>query len=178
MRALPLFALLLAFSGCGETKPPRALSPVRLTLEAPTDRVSVTDDSVEVRGTVAPPRAQVLVAGDEADVDGGAFSATVALDTGTNVIDVQAGAPGRAAAMAAVRVSRVVLVTVPDVEGFDPDDASDALADANLDPEIRDESGPLDDFLFGAPGVCATEPGPDAEVAPGTTVTVVVAGGC
>src|SRR3954471_24703397 len=103
-RRLLLLPLLALVAGCGGSdKPPRALAPVRLAVDAPADAASVRDGSVEVTGSVWPPGTPGLVAGDEAGVSGRRFRATVDLDAGANVIDVAAGAPRRRAAMTAVR---------------------------------------------------------------------------
>jgi glucodextranase-like protein/PASTA domain-containing protein len=178
VRRLALIPLLLALSGCGDAKRAPALAPVRLTLTAPADRASIEAESIEVRGTVAPPTARVLVAGAEAEVRGGEFSATVPLVAGANVIDVQAGAPRRPAAMAALRVTRLVPVEIPDVEGFEPGRAVAALEAIGLEADVREAGGLLDDFLPGTAGVCATDPDAGEEVSVGTTVVVVTAKSC
>src|SRR3954466_3180497 len=112
--ASPAAPALLA--GCGgDRKPEPALPPVRLTIDGPLDPATVDKGTVDVHGRVTPADARVLVGGDEAGVEGGAFSATVSLSPGANVIDVEAGAPRRAAAMTAVRVIRRVPVEIPDL---------------------------------------------------------------
>ena len=178
MRALVLVPLLLAFSGCATEERPPALAPVVLTLDAPADLSTVEDESVEVRGTVAPAGTRVMVVGEEADVSGGSFAAVVELDEGENVIDVQADAPRRPAAMTALRVTRVVVVEVPPLEGDDVGDAVDALEAVGLVAEIEDVGSPLDDFFFGDDRVCATDPPAGNEVPAGTTVVLAVAGVC
>ena len=80
-----------------------------------------------MRGSVTPSTARVLVAGESADVDGGEFSATVALEAGTNVIDVQAGAPEHPPAMTALRVTRIVPVEIPSLDGLSPEEAEATL---------------------------------------------------
>src|SRR3954452_23921319 len=124
LRSLLALACALTLAGCGSTPAPRkALAPVRLTVDAPQDPSTVDASTVEVHGQVWPPAATVLVAGDEAGVERGGFSAVVDLHEGANVIDVTAGAPRRAAAMTAVRVVRRVRVTVPSLAGLSPGDA-------------------------------------------------------
>lgn len=178
MRRAAPFALLLALAGCGaeQREPPRA--PVRLEVAAPADLARVSDETVEVRGTVAPPDARVLVAGDEADVSGGEFTLTVALESGANVIDVQAAAPRRAAAMTALRVVRIVPVEIPELEGRPTEDAVAALEALGLEVKLSDAGAVLDDFFFGEEGVCATQPESGTEVLVGSTVIVAVAGAC
>src|SRR5438270_10149474 len=91
--------LAVGVAGCGSKPAPRPLAPVKLSIDAPVDRQTVDADSVSVHGTVSPTTAQVRVQGREADVRGGAWSATVSLDAGANVIDVVAGAERRRSAV-------------------------------------------------------------------------------
>ena len=178
-RVLLLAPLVVLLAGCGSnSKPQRALAPVRLTVDAPLDPATVDGGSVEVHGRVWPASAQVRVAGDQAGVDGGGFSAVVSLDPGANVIDVEAGAPRRAAAMTAVRVVRRVPVEVPDLTGKKPDDAVRALEQLGLKAQLRDTGGLLDQFLPGDARVCTTEPGAGARVRAGSTVQVDTAKSC
>ncbi|MEJ7891741.1 MAG: PASTA domain-containing protein [Solirubrobacteraceae bacterium] len=178
MRALALLPLLLALSGCGGDERAPALARVELSLEAPADLSTVQDESVEVRGTVAPAGTRVLVAGQEADVSGGSFATTVELEEGENIIDVQADAPRRPAAMTALRVTRQIVVEVPPLEGDDVDDAIDALESVGLTADVDDVGSPLDDFFFGDDRVCATDPPAGDEVPAGTVVVLAVAGVC
>ena len=168
----------MILAGCGTAERAPALPPVRLSIEAPADLASVDDETIEVSGTVAPPGTRVLVAGAEADVSGGRFQATVALDSGANVIDVEAGAPRRPAAMTAIRVTRLVPVDVPDVEGFSVENAADTLRERGLRPDVQESGGLLDELLGGDLGVCFTQPGAGERVRAGTTVTVVAARSC
>jgi hypothetical protein len=176
----PLLGLIvvLGLAACGERERTPALSPVRVLLTAPADLSQVDSHTVAVRGTVTPAGARVLIDGAEATVRGGAFSASVELDGGVNVIDVVATAPRHPAAMTAVRVTRLVPVQVPDVSDLSPDDAVARLREADLVPDVHDEGGFLDDILPGTKGVCGTDPGEGERVRSGTTVTVVVAESC
>lgn len=178
MRSALAIALLLVVAGCGEEARERPRPPVRIEISEPSDLAEVFEDSVEVRGTVAPPDARVLVAGDQADVSGGEFSATVDLESGVNVIDVQAGAPQRPATMTALRITRVVLVEIPRLEGASPDDAIAALEGLDLVPQIDDTSDLIDDVFFGDKGVCGTDPAAGDQVPPGSTVIVEIQGVC
>ncbi len=172
------FALLAALSGCGETERERARPPVRIEILAPSDLTEVDDDTIEVRGTVVPAGARVLVAGEAADTDDGEFAATVELEAGANVIDVQAGAPERPAAMTALRVVRIVPVEVPVLDGLSPEEAADTLTGIGLVADVRETGDLLDEVFFGDPGVCGTEPAAGTLVRPGSTVTVEVQGAC
>jgi hypothetical protein len=127
---------------------------------------------------VTPADARVLVAGDDAGVDGGSFSATVALEPGANVIDIEAGAPRRPAAMTAVRVVRQVPVEIPDLAGEKPGDAIRALHGLGLQTKSEDAGGLLDGLLPGDPGVCETDPAAGEKVKAGSTVKVRVAKAC
>jgi hypothetical protein len=177
----PLSVVLLAFAfalaGCGEEDPPAP--PVRLSVDAPADLALSHDDSVEVRGVVSPATARVTVDGEDAHVNGGRFSAQVKLQPGTNLIDVVAGAAdGARPAMVAVRVRRQVTVAVPDLIGFTPNDAEDALAGLGLEADVQ-EGGGLFDFLLPEDArVCETDPAAGTQVDPGTTVKVLAAKSC
>src|SRR5215208_1149321 len=115
--------LLLAggcMSACGDSPAQR---PVRLEITAPTDATVVRDGSVEIRGLVHPRRARVLVLGRRARVVRGELRAVVPLREGSNLIDVGASARGAAPAWNALRITREVLVRLPDLVGATPDDA-------------------------------------------------------
>jgi hypothetical protein len=137
------------------------------------------ESSVDLHGVVSPPTARVTVEGKDVDVRGGRFSVQVDLQPGTNLIDVVAGAAGGARpAMTAVRVRRQVTVAVPDLTGYTPSDAKDALAGLGLEADVQ-ESGGLFDFLLPENArVCETDPKPGTQVDPGTTVTVFAAKRC
>ena len=180
MRRPPTGLLLLALvvvAGCGKRERTPPLAPVRLELTAPADLAEVDARTVAVAGRVVPADARVLVDGVEASVRGGAFSAEVALSAGANVIDVQAAAPRHPAAFAAVRITRLVPVAIPDLEGKSPADARDALEALGLGAETRNIN-PIDFLLPGTVGVCGTEPAADTKVRTGSTVTLLVQKSC
>src|ERR671922_926709 len=187
MRAHPLLAVTclaaaLVVDGCGGDGDPQAsrtLAGVVLEVRAPSDLAVVRNGTVEVSGSVAPGRADVWVLGQSAQVSEGTFSASVPLEPGSNVIDVIATAPGREPAMTAVRVTREVLVEVPDLAGADEDEVRSRLGDVGLKPDIELAGGGLlDELLPGGPSVCTQDPHPGARVRRGTTVHVVIAEGC
>ncbi|MEA2124491.1 MAG: hypothetical protein QOI80_1273 [Solirubrobacteraceae bacterium] len=169
--------VVLGIAACGERERTPALAPVRVVLTSPTDLARVESRTVQVRGTVAPAGARVLVDGVEATVHGGEFSASVELEGGTNVIDVQAAAPRHPSAMTALRVTRLVPVRVPDLEGLTPDDAVEQLDALGLVADVHD-GGLLDDILPGTVGVCGTEPPAGEKVRVGSTVTVLAQKSC
>ena len=137
-RALPALLAVLALAGCGGDDPPPPDPPaVRLTIEAPGDTSTVKEDTVEVRGRVQPARAAVEVGGEAAAVSSGAFSKTVKLEQGVNVIDVSARMPGRSSAFAALRVTYDPRVTVPDLSGTVDDEAASRLEDLGLEVRAR-----------------------------------------
>ncbi len=173
--ACALACAALAACGGGATGGPDA---VHLDVAAPSDDATVRGRAVEVRGSVRPATATVLVAGRRADVAAGAFSARVALDAGVNVIDVLASAGAARPALAALRVRRLVVVRVPDLTGLSPDEATSRLEALGLKAERRDAGGLFDELLGGSPGVCRTEPEAGAEVDPGVTVRLDVARRC
>lgn len=175
--ALVLLALGLVGTGCGKTHKPAP--PVRLSVDSPADMALLRDSSVEVHGVVSPANARVTIEGKNVGVSGGRFSAQVDLQPGTNLIDVVAGAAGGARpAMLALRVRRQVTVRVPDLTGFTPSDAKDALAGLGLEADVQETSGLFDFLLPENARVCDTDPPPGTEVNPGTTVTVHAAKSC
>jgi glucodextranase-like protein/PASTA domain-containing protein len=183
MRALFLpIACCATLAACGgSSKPPPAKPqpPVAVTIDQPGDTSTVESGSVEVRGTVQPSAAQVRVLGRPATVSGGAFSVEVPLDPGANVVDVIATAPRRAPLMTAFRVTREILVTVPDLSGKGADDAQSALDSLGLKLDAkRGSDGFIDALLPGSPKVCTQKPEPGTRVHKGTTVSVVAAKGC
>jgi len=179
---LVIACLAAAAAGCGgsgEKRVQRAPAPVGLTVSAPGDQATVKAETVQVRGTVAPADAAVLVLGQRAAVSGGGtFTATVPLDPGTNVIDVMATASGRAAALTAFRVTREVPVIVPDLGGKSADDARKALGDLGLKATVDESGGLLEPLLPGAPAVCTQDPEAGAQVRRGATVHIVTSKSC
>jgi len=172
-------ACALLTIGCGGEKPATATAPVRLQVTTPSDQDTVRDAEVELRGTVSPAGATVLVRGEKASVSGGAWTARVGLEPGVNVVDVLASSGTARPALTAVRVRRVVEVTVPDVVGLSADDARRELEDAKLEADLQTENGGFfDELLGGSPKVCDTDPSGGASVAPQTTVTVHLARDC
>jgi hypothetical protein len=177
-RAATIAAVLVfVLGGCGGSAKPAP--PVRLSVDAPADLALVQESSVEVRGVVSPPGARVLVEGREADVSDGRFSAHVPLQPGTNLVDVFAGANGGARpSMVALRVRRQVRVRVPDLSGFTPTDAKDALAGLGLQADVQEAGGFFEFLLPEDARVCQTDPAGGSEVGPGSTVKVYAAKRC
>ena len=172
-RALPVLLAVLALAGCGSDDPPPADPPaVRLMIEAPPDTSTSKDSTVELRGRVQPARAAVEVGGEAAPVSGGAFSKTVKLEQGMNVIDVSASSPGRSSAFAALRVTYDPRVRIPDVAGKVDEDAAAELEKLGLDVQLDAVGGLLDEFRSGPRRVCETDPPAGAEVDPGSTITL------
>jgi hypothetical protein len=172
---LPLLLAAGWASGCGDSSPER---PVRLEITTPTDAAVVHDGSVEVRGLVKPRRARVLVLGRPARVAGGEFRAVVPLRAGSNLIDVGASARGAAPAWNALRVTREVLVTVPDLVGATEDDAVARLDALGLSAEVEEEGDLLDELLGGDWIVCASDPSAGSDVQRGAEIRLTVARGC
>jgi Glucodextranase, domain B/PASTA domain len=174
-------AALAVVGGCGgeDKPPPKPPRPVALTIEQPGDTATVESGTVYVRGTVEPPTAQVRVLGRPASVSGGSFSIQVPLEPGSNVVDVIASATGRAPMLTAFRVTRQVMVVVPDLAGQDVGDAEDSLKGLGLEVDARrGTDGFLDGLLPGSPKVCTQRPAAGEKVRKGTTVIVVAAKGC
>ena len=162
-------------SGCGDSSPER---PVRLEITAPTDAAVVHDGSVEVRGVVHPRRARVLVLGRPAHVARGEFRAVVPLQAGSNLIDVGASARGAAPAWNALRVTREVVVTVPDLIGATRGDAVDQLDALGLNADVEEEGDLLDELLGGDWFVCESDPPAGSDVQRGANIRLTVAKGC
>jgi hypothetical protein len=175
---LPLAAAAVCAlaGGCGADGPPP--TPVRLAVTAPHDMAVVRAASIQLRGRVRPASAVVTVRGRRATVAGGTFRATVALEPGTNVIDVLASAGDARPALTALRVRRRVSVEVPDLVGLLASDVKARLADAGLKADVNDRDSLFDRLLPGDPTVCATDPSARTEVDPGTTVHVDVSRRC
>jgi PASTA domain/Glucodextranase, domain B len=168
---------LVALGGCG-TSAKKPAPPVRLSVDAPADMMLLHDSSVEVHGTVSPGVASVRIEGRRVAGTNGRFSTHVSLLPGTNLIDVEAGAPRARPAMVAVRVRRQVTVAVPDLVGFTPSDAKDALAALGLNPDIQKAGGVIEFLLPEDARVCGTDPPAGTHVNPGSTVTVFAAKLC
>jgi hypothetical protein len=177
LSAVALAAVAVLPAGCGQAKKPAP--PVRLTLDAPSDMALLHASSVEVHGLVAPADATVSVEGKDVAVSGGRFTTRVPLLPGTNLIDVVAGAKGGARpAMLAVRVRRQVTVAVPDLTGYTPHDAKDALAGLGLTADVQEAGGLLEFLLPEDARVCKTDPPAGTQVPPASTVTVFAAKSC
>jgi Glucodextranase, domain B/PASTA domain len=177
-RLVLLLAAGLALGACGETPRPATEPRVKLELDAPDNGGSIRADRVAVRGTVTPGDAAVRVAGEDAEVNDGAFAAEVALQPGGNVIDVTATSPGRRPATDAVRVKRDMRVAVPNVVGRTPEEAADALRSAGL-TSVEERGGSwIDRLLPGGIEVCATRPGADVLLDKGSSVTLETARDC
>jgi hypothetical protein len=181
LRVAACCTALAVVAGCGgrDKPPPQPQREVALTLQQPGDTATVQSGTVAVRGTVEPATAQVRVLGRPASVSGGSFTAEVPLEPGANVVDVIASAPRRAPALTAFRVTREVLVVVPDLAGGDVGQVEDALKGLGLKLEARrGADGFIDGLLPGSPKVCTQRPGPGEKVRKGATVVVVAAKGC
>ncbi len=178
-RAALALLVTLALAGCGgDGKPAPDPPAVRLTIEAPPDTSTVTEDSVELRGRVSPARASVEVGGEAAAVANGSFSKTVKLEEGVNVIDVSASMPGRSAAFAALRVTYDPRVTVPDLTGVVDDRAADRIDSLGLKASLEAVGGLFDELRSGPRRVCESDPPAGTVVDPGTGVTLKTAKSC
>ena len=177
-RLVPLLAAGLLLSACGETPRPATQPRVTLKLSAPADGGTTRDERLEIRGTVTPGDSSVRIAGQDAEVSGGEFTAEVELLPGGNVIDVAATAPGRRPATDAVRVERDMRVPVPNVVGQESGQALETLKAAGLEPAEERGGSWIDRVLGGAVTVCATSPRAEALVDKGTRVVVQTAREC
>jgi len=169
--------LLAGCGGRGEGAP-APLERVRLQVTAPSDGALVRGGTVDVRGRVTPSTAQVVVLGRPALVADGRFTVVVPLQPGVNVVDIAASARRRTAAFAALRVTRDVLVSVPDLTGVEEDDLDARLEDSGLRASVERGGGLLDALLPGARAVCEQEPAPGTRVRRGRTVRVLVTRRC
>lgn len=171
---------LAVLPGCGaDDGPPAPPSEhVRLEITAPSDGSTLRRGTADVRGSVSPRSSAVSVLGRPALVDDGRFTAVVPLDPGVNVIDVMATAPRRLPAMTAVRVTRDVLVTVPDLTGLLEDELEARLDPLGLELDVERGGGLFDVLRPGQPVVCRQAPSPGTRVRRGREVQVVVAKRC
>ncbi len=177
--AVPALLAVLALAGCGGDDPPPPDPPaVRLTIEAPADTATVKEDTVELRGRVQPARAAVEIQGEAAAVANGAFTKTVALEEGVNVIDVAATMPGRSAAFAALRVTYDPRVTIPDLSGVVDDEAAGRIEALGLEAELDAVGGLFDELRSGPRRVCRSDPPAGTVVDPGSGVTLETAKRC
>ena len=94
------------------------------------------------------------------------------------MIDVGASARGAAPAWNAVRVTREVLVEVPDLSGATEDDAIAQLDALGLRSEVKEEGDLLDELLGGDWIVCASGPSAGSDVRRGASILLTVAKGC
>jgi len=173
-------ALAPLLAGCGaDDRPPAAPTEhVRLDISAPSDGATVRRGTADVRGSVSPRASSVTVLGRPALVDDGRFTVVVPLEPGINVIDVMATAPRRLPAMTALRVTRDILVTVPDLTGLLEDELDARLDPLGLESDVERGGGLFDVLRPGQPVVCRQTPGPGARVRRGREVQVVVAKRC
>jgi beta-lactam-binding protein with PASTA domain len=111
-------------------------------------------------------------------VSNGAFSKTVKLREGVNVIDVNASMRGRSPAFAALRVTYDPRVTIPDLEHLVDDEAADRIDKLGLEPELEAVGGLFDELRSGPRRVCETDPPAGTTVDPGSTVTLKTAKRC
>lgn len=182
MRQLALvLATGVLVAGCGGASAQTSTGPtprVTLKLTAPDDRRLDRAERVEVRGTVSPADSTVLVAGEDADVQGGEFSAEVPLEPGQNIIDISASSPGRRPATDAVRLTRDMRVPVPQLVGLEVEQATEKLGQSNL-KAVEEQGGSwLDRVIPGTDHVCSIEPGEGTLVDRETTVTLLTRRDC
>jgi hypothetical protein len=170
----------IALAGCGSAgdAPPKPAGRVRLQVTSPPDGALVRGETVDVRGRVSPATGQVLVLGRPALVVRGSFIVSVPLEPGANVVDVAASAGRRTPAFAALRVTRDVFVSVPDLAGVVEDDVAGALQPLGLTASVRRGGGILDLLRSGPRVVCEQHPRAGERVRRGRTVRVVVAKHC
>lgn len=172
MRTIAAVAVATLVGACGRAAQ-RPAAPVRLTLSSPADGTRIEASVATISGSVSPGSARVLVVGQavKPGTDGG-FSTAVTLVPGTNLIDVIASAPHARPAMAALRVIRYVLVTVPGVTGESPSDAAAAIRGAGLKPQLHGDSDPFAFLLPFSEQVCSQSPNGGKQVDPNSTVTI------
>jgi hypothetical protein len=170
-----LVAVAACLGGCGGSE---RQHQVVLRVTAPLDSAVVRDHMLDVRGRVRPAGARVLVAGRRASVSGREFRATVPLRSGSNLVDVGASAPGARATWAAVRVTREIVVTLPDVVGASRGDAVDRIQSLGLRSDVTEQRSFFDVINPAGWRVCETGPPGGAEVPKRALVRVVVSKRC
>ncbi|MBW3607422.1 MAG: PASTA domain-containing protein [Actinobacteria bacterium] len=183
LRPMCLVAVALAVgvvAGCGgDDRPPAPPSEhVRLEIAAPSDGSTLRRGTADVRGSVSPRASSVTVLGRPALVSDGRFTVVVPLEPGVNVIDVIATAPRRLPTLTALRVTRDVLVTVPDLTDLPEDEVEARLEPLGLEAQVERGGGLFDVLRPGEPVVCEQEPEAGARVRRGREVVVVVAVRC
>jgi beta-lactam-binding protein with PASTA domain len=152
---------------------------VKLNVTSPADLARVYASNTTISGTVSPRTAQVLVVGRPVKPDAnGGFSTAVTLAPGTNLIDVIASARHARPAMTSLRITRYVLISVPDVTGESPNDASEAIHNAGLTPQLHSSGNPFGFLIPLRNQVCSQSPSGNAHVAPGSTVTLDIGKVC
>jgi len=165
--------------GCGGGDGPGAApGRVRLEVTAPADGALVRGGTVDVRGRVTPGGAQVRVLGRPALVTDGDFTVVVPLEPGPNVVDVAASAGRRRPAFAALRVTRDILVTVPDLTGVAEEELEAQLEPLGLRPSIERAGGFIEALRSGPRIACEQRPAEGKRVRRGGTVDVLVARRC
>ena len=173
--------MIAGLAGCGGDDADRPAPPpakVSLTITAPADGATVRDGTTEVQGRVSPRSAAVSVLGRPALVTDGRFTVVVPLDPGANVIDVIATAPRRSPALAALRMTRDVFVSVPQLADVPEDEVQERLDAFDLKADITRGGGLLEVLRSGERVVCTQQPKAGASVRRGATVHVVVAKKC
>ncbi len=165
--------LALALAGCGTAAGPPPGPRITLKLTGPADESRVSATTATITGRVSPIRARVEVLGAGVPVArDGSFSLRVGLAPGTNLIDVEASAPRSTGAVAAVRVIRYLLVSVPQLNGESPAQATSELRALGLAVKIVGSSDPLSFLLPGSATVCSSTPAAGTRVNPGSTVAI------
>lgn len=184
---MPRFAFLVAVAslaafvaGCGGDDQPPAppTEQVELKIATPSDGSTLRRGTADVRGSVTPRSASVRVLGRPALVTDGEFTVVVPLEPGVNVIDVMATAPRRLPTLTALRVTRDILVTVPDLTGLPEDELEARLEPLGLRADVERGGGLFDMLRPGEPRVCEQEPEAGTRVRRGREVVVVVAKRC
>lgn len=166
----------LALAACADDKrePRKPLPSVRVEITTPTDGITVRGANVDVRGAVSPARADVRVLGLPARVSDGRFTVVVPLEPGANIVDIAATARDRAPSLTALRVTREVRVTVPDLGGRQVAELEALLTPLGLRLDSESRGGLLDPLIPREPRVCEQQPAPGTKVRRGTTVRVTV----